>query len=65
VAHVLRFYRLYHSSRYVGEQLVLRFHHTRRQFGLLRALIHRINGFAGPDAPASAKVGEAGDTSVA
>jgi hypothetical protein len=84
VAHVLRFYRLYHSSRYVGEQLVLRlqhgltdeqmqclndefgvmvasgcmkqcgplegeddhldlprlvFHHTRRQFGLLRALI--------------------------
>ena len=41
------------------------FHHTRRQFGLLRALIHRINGFAGPDAPASAKVGEAGDTGVA
>ncbi|MHC5007223.1 MAG: LOG family protein, partial [Planctomycetota bacterium] len=110
VAHVLRFYRVYHSSRYVREQLVLRlqhrltdeqmqclndefgvmvasgcmkqcgplegeddhldlprlaFHHTRRQFALLRALIHRINGFAGPDPPAAAKVGGAGDTGVA
>jgi uncharacterized protein (TIGR00730 family) len=91
VEHVLRFYRRYHSSRYVGEQLVLRmtqpltdqeletlndefgillksgritqggplsgeddhldlprlaFHHTRRQYGLLRAMIARINGFA-------------------
>jgi uncharacterized protein (TIGR00730 family) len=110
VAHVLRFYRVYHSSRYVGAQLVLRlqhrltddqvqclndefgvlvasgcmeqrgplegeddhldfprlaFHHTRRQYGLLRALIHRINGFAGPDAPVASKVGDAGDTGVA
>ncbi len=88
--HVLRFYRVYHSSRYVGEQLVLRLsrsltdaqvellneqysmlvhsgrivqcgplhdeedhlelprlalHHTRRDYGLLRSLIDRINGF--------------------
>ncbi len=88
--HVLRFYRVYHSSRYVNEQLVLRLsrpltdaqvellndqysmlvrsgrivqcgpldseedhlelprlalHHTRRDYGLLRSLIDRINGF--------------------
>jgi uncharacterized protein (TIGR00730 family) len=110
VAHVLRFYRVYHSSRYVGEQLVLRlqhrltdeqlqclndefgvlvasgvmkqcgpleaeddhldlprlaFHHTRRQYGMLRALIHRINGFTGPDAPVASEVGGAGDAGVA
>ena len=41
------------------------FHHTRRQFALLRALIHRINGFAGPDPPVAAKVGGADDTGVA
>lgn len=91
VEHVLRFYRLYHSSRYVREDLVLRlaralteeelavlndefavlvksgsirnsgpldeetehlelprvvFTHTRHRFGMVRALIDRINGFA-------------------
>ncbi len=90
VRYVLRFYRVYHSSRYVGNKFVLRliqrisdeqvatlndefamlvksggiiqrgalpeeedhldlprvvFHHTRRQFGLVRALIRRINDF--------------------
>jgi len=90
VEHVLRFYRVYHSSRYVNEQLVLRLlhrltddqvellndeysvlvqsgrivqcdafeaeedhlelprlalHHTRHQFGLVRSMIDRINGF--------------------
>ncbi len=95
VEHVLRFYRVYHSSRYVDENLVLRlnraltdeqvgllndefsglvasgrmrqtgalnkesdhlelprlmFHHTRRQHGLVRCLIDRINGFAAPEA---------------
>jgi hypothetical protein len=101
VEHVLRFYRIYHSSRYVGPRLVLRlqrtltpeelvllnaefagmvargrieqcpalegeedhldlpriaFVHTRRQFGLLRALIDRLNGFdaAGGAAAAAA-----------
>ncbi len=89
-AHVLGFYRVYHSSRYVGRLLVIRsqheltpeqldqlnvefaglvesgrieqttalsgesdhlelprlvFEHTRRQYGLLRALIQRINSF--------------------
>ncbi len=88
--HVLRFYRRYHSSRYVGELLVLRltepltdaqvkslsdefapiitegrimqceafpgesdhlelprlaFNHNRRQYGLLRRMIDRINDF--------------------
>jgi len=91
VAHVLRFYHAYHSSRYVKEKLVLRvtrrpteeemanlndefaalvkegaievtgplegetdhldlprltFTHTRYHFGLVRALIDRINDFA-------------------
>ena len=90
VRYVLRFYRVYHSSRYVGNRFVLRltrkisdeqvatlndefamlvesggivqrgalseeddhmdlprvvFHHTRRQYGLVRALIRRINDF--------------------
>ncbi|MFO0874737.1 MAG: LOG family protein [Phycisphaerales bacterium] len=90
VAHVLRFYRRFHSSRYVNDRLVLRlreplapaqvaaldaefaplvesgrfeqgaalpeetdhlglprlhFHHTRRQYGLVRALIDRVNSF--------------------
>ena len=90
VEHVLRFYRVYHSSRYVGDKLVLRLmrpltdeqvetlndefggllksgrlrqcgplpdeddhldlprlvlHHTRRQYGLVRAMIDRVNGF--------------------
>jgi hypothetical protein len=94
VAHVLQFYRVYHSSRYVGEKLVLRllgpltllqidalneefkvlvksgriepcaalpgetdhldlariaFHHTRSNFGVLRKMIDRINGFAAQD----------------
>ncbi|MHC4348571.1 MAG: hypothetical protein ACYS15_08590 [Planctomycetota bacterium] len=110
VNHVLRFYRVYHSNRYVGEQLVLRlqqrltneqvqclndefgvlvasgcmrqcdplegeddhldlprlaFHHTRRQYGLLRALVHRINGFAEPDAPVASKVDGAGNAGIA
>lgn len=88
--HILQFYRRYHSSRYVKEQLVIRmltplnrtqlqklnrkyrslvqsgemvlrdafpeetdhlelprlaFHHTRRDFGLIRALIDSINEF--------------------
>lgn len=91
VEHTLRFYRLYHSSRYVGPTLVIRlnqpitpeqldrlntefaslvktgsieqtsalpqesdhrelprlvFHHTRRNFGLVRTMIDRINDFA-------------------
>jgi uncharacterized protein (TIGR00730 family) len=91
VQHVLNFYRVYHSSRYVGDTLVIRLRHaltseqiellesefrsvikdgrieqrsgalevekdhlelprlillhTRRQFGLVRALIDRINSF--------------------
>ncbi len=88
VEHVVRFYRVYHSSRYVGEKLVIRlqspiresdlelltnefqpllasggieatsalpeeedhlqlpriaFHHNRRNYGLLRCLIDRLN----------------------
>jgi hypothetical protein len=88
VDHVLRFYRVYHSSRYVDDRLVVRltrrltpaeldaineefavlvetgrieqcdalpqeddhldlprlvFHHTRRQYGLLRRLVARVN----------------------
>ncbi len=99
VEHVLRFYRVYHSSRYVGDDLVLRlnypltaeqverlneefgglvasgrmrqtdalatekdhvdlprlvFHHTRRQQGVVRCLIDRINGFAPAEAPENA-----------
>jgi uncharacterized protein (TIGR00730 family) len=110
VNHVLRFYRVYHSSRYVGAQLVLRlqqrltdeqleavndefgvlvekgrmtqcaalpgeddhldlprlaFHHTRRQYGLLRALIFRINGFAEGDAAVAGNVEGAGSAEVA
>jgi uncharacterized protein (TIGR00730 family) len=110
VAHVLRFYRVYHSSRYVGEQLVLRltrrltdehlerlneefgelvasgcirqcgplegeedhldlprlaFHHTRRQFGLLRALVHGINGFDDEDKPVTTEVDGTCDAGVA
>ena len=94
VRHVLGFYRLYHSSRYVGENLVIRllspisseqleqlndefavllqegriqqgpalaeeddhldlprlvFHHRRHRYGVLRAMIDRINGFAAAD----------------
>ena len=94
VHYVLRFYRVYHSSRYVGNKFVLRltrkisdeqvatlndefamlvksgriiqrgalseeddhldlprvvFHHTRRQFGLVRALIRRLNDFGEED----------------
>lgn len=90
VRHILHFYRLYHSSRYVRETLVIRlaralaeeelallhdefssilasgtfentsalpeekdvmemprlvFHHQRHQYGLLRALINRVNDF--------------------
>jgi uncharacterized protein (TIGR00730 family) len=91
VEHIMRFYRRYHSSRYVGDLLVIRlqsvlteeqialltkqfavliangsmrlcsalpeegqdyrdlprlvFHHTRRDFGMLRALIDQINLF--------------------
>jgi uncharacterized protein (TIGR00730 family) len=90
VSHVLQFYHLYHSSRYVGEMLVLRllrpllsgelemlnrdfavllksgqieqsdalqgetdhldlprlvFRHTRSNFGVLRQMIDRMNGF--------------------
>lgn len=90
VQHILKFYRRYHSSRYVKENLVIRlteslshtqiahlnqkysrliekgnieairalpeesdhlhlprliFHHTRKDFGLLRQLIDEINGF--------------------
>jgi uncharacterized protein (TIGR00730 family) len=90
VDHVMRFYRRYHSSRYVGDRFVLRlnepladaqvrqladefdhlvasgrieqcgaleseedhlglprlaFHHTRRAYGNVRALIDRVNGF--------------------
>ncbi len=89
--HVINFYRVYHSSRYVRENLVIRikhrmtdeqvkilndefsvlvktgeivqrdalpqerdhldlprivFHHTKHKFGLIRALIDRINSFA-------------------
>ncbi len=100
VKHVLRFYRVYHSSRYVDDLLVLRlkrpltdeqteilndefsilvasgrirqcdaleaevehldlprlaFKHTRRQMGLVRSLIDRINGFADADATATAQ----------
>ena len=108
VEHVTRFYRVYHSSRYVGDQLVLRlsqkltdaqidslndafaglvktgrivqcgpldgeddhldlprlaFLHTRRQYGLLRAMIDRINTFAagacdGSDSQLTSPVGE-------
>jgi uncharacterized protein (TIGR00730 family) len=110
VDHVLGFYRVYHSSRYVGQELVLRlrqrltdeqvealndefgvlvadgrirqcgalegeddhmdlprlaFHHTRRQYGLLREMIRRINGFAGDDAPLATKVDGAGNADVA
>jgi uncharacterized protein (TIGR00730 family) len=110
VAHVLRFYRVYHSSRYVGEQLVLRlkhrltdeqvqglneefadivssgcirqcgplqgeddhldlprlaFHHTRRQYGRLRTLVFRINGFADADTQLASRVDGAGDAGVA
>ncbi|MHC4217628.1 MAG: LOG family protein [Planctomycetota bacterium] len=110
VAYVLRFYRVYHSSRYVGDELVLRlqhrltdrqleelndefggivargrirqcdalegeddhldlsrlaFHHTRRQYGLLRSLIYRINGFTRPETPVASKVDGAGDAGVA
>jgi hypothetical protein len=91
IEHVLGFYRVYHSSRYVGSQLALRirapltaeqvdrlngefgvlvrsgrieqapalpgetdhldlprivFEHTKHHYGLLRAMIDRINGFA-------------------
>ena len=100
VKHVLRFYRVYHSSRYVDDLLVLRlkrpltdeqteilndefsilvasgrirqcdaleaevehldlprlaFKHTRRQMGLVRSLIDRINGFADADETATAQ----------
>ena len=100
VEHVLRFYRIYHSSRYVNDELVLRlkkqltpeqldllndefsilvasgrirlcdaltdevehldlprlaFKHTRRQLGLVRAMIDRINGFADTDATVTAQ----------
>src|SRR5690606_25454874 len=93
VEHVLRFYRRYHSSRYVRDMLILRltaplapgelaalndefggliasgsieqgaalpeeddhlelprlhFHHTRRRFGFVRALIDRVNEFPLP-----------------
>ncbi|MHC4211139.1 MAG: LOG family protein [Planctomycetota bacterium] len=110
VAHVLQFYRVYHSSRYVGEQLVLRLkhrltdeqvqelndefggivasgciqqcgplegeddhlelprlalHHTRRHYGLLRALIHRINAFDGRDNPVTSEVDGVHDAGVA
>jgi hypothetical protein len=95
VEHILRFYRMYHSSRYVDDQLVIRlrhelsdegldaineefaglvrtgsierspaldvesehlelprlvFHHTRHQYGLVRALIDRLNDFAPAEA---------------
>ena len=94
VHYVLRFYRVYHSSRYVGDRFVLRltrkisdeqvatlndefamlvksgriiqrgalseendhlglprvvFHHTRRQYSLVRALIRRLNDFGEED----------------
>jgi uncharacterized protein (TIGR00730 family) len=99
VDHVVRFYSVYHSSRYVGDQYVLRltralspqtieqlndtfaplyrdggriapsgplpgeedhltlprlvFKHTRRQFGLIRALIDRVNALGAEDIPAA------------
>jgi hypothetical protein len=101
IEHILRFYRVYHSSRYVGPMLVLRltqslteeqvetlnaefsslvksgrieqtgplegekdhlelprlaFEHARGQYGKLRAMIDRVNGFA--------KVGAARDIPV-
>jgi uncharacterized protein (TIGR00730 family) len=105
VRHVLSFYRVYHSSRYVGDTLVLRlrepltreqvatlndefamlvkegrieqlpgplpqekdhldlprvgFVHTRKQFGLVRALIDRINNFV-PLEPSKASMGLSG-----
>jgi uncharacterized protein (TIGR00730 family) len=110
VSHVLRFYRVYHSSRYVGDQLVLRlqkkltgaqleaindefgalvargrmtqrgplkgeddhlelprlaFRHTRRQYGLLRALVDRINGFAGNETAVAGNVEEPGSAELA
>ena len=94
VEHVLRFYRVYHSSRYVGDRLILRLlhplaeqqieqlndqfgvllksgriepsgplgdeddhldlprlamHHTRRNYGLLTAMIQRINAMGAED----------------
>ncbi len=103
--HVLRFYRAYHSSRYVGDLLVMRitapltdaqvnalndefapiinegrivqcdalpqesdhldlprltFNHNRRQYGLLRRMIDRINGFATAPAGVTRRVPLAG-----
>ena len=95
VQHVIRFYSVYHSSRYVGDQYVIRltralsegtieqlnsefstlsreggrispsgpltgeqdhltlprlvFNHTRRQFGLIRTLIDRVNALGAGD----------------
>jgi len=91
VEHVVRFYRMYHSSRYVGDTFVIRmtrslrddeldiinrefnvlvktgrieqvaalpgetdhltlprlaFHHTKRKYGMLLALVNRLNSFA-------------------
>ena len=100
VEHILRFYSVYHSSRYVGNVLVIRlrqeitaaqldslntefkdlvksgsitatgpleverdhlnlpriaFEHTRCRFGRVRALLNRINSFAGPETIRAAK----------
>jgi uncharacterized protein (TIGR00730 family) len=110
VEHVLRFYRIYHSSRYVGDMLVIRltqplteaqvealnqefsmlvaegrieqrgpleteddhlelprlvFHHTRRNYGFLRALIDRVNGFAVAEVRESSRRRRAGGAEVA